>query len=233
MLADEVALGDYRVCAQIDDTRAEQVVAVKRYSLPRLKTDIRLDRVAYQVGDRVAGEVCSSYFFGEPVSRAQVEINLAAFSTYWRPLASVKTRTDGDGRCRFSLRIPAELPGPAQAGHLPLRLDCAVVDTSGHTETMSKLATLSGSALGIDVVPEGGHFVRGLESTAFAIVTGPDGRPTEADVVLAADGQGQSGETDARGSLSSESSQRGRHSPSESGQRPRTARKRRQSARST
>jgi len=177
-LADEVNLGRYRVGAEVGGMRSEQVVTVKRYTLPKLKTEVSTAKPFYLPGETIHGCVKSEYFFGKPVMGASVELNLEVFAVKWTTVASVDGHTGVDGRLEFALPLPSSLPGSSfERGLAHLRLKCTITDTADHSETTSKPIAVSQEPILVDVVPDGGHLVPGLENNLYVLTTYPDGRP--------------------------------------------------------
>ena len=75
-LADEIAEGAYQVECQVGDTSSSLTVDVRKYVLPKFKLDVACDRSYYQPGQKIAGTVQAEYFFGQPVSGGEVEVEL-------------------------------------------------------------------------------------------------------------------------------------------------------------
>src|SRR5262249_45730287 len=72
-LADEVNLGDYHLRAILGDHRAERTVNVKRYVLPKFKTQVTADKSFYLPKEKINTSLQSDYFFGKPVSGGKIE----------------------------------------------------------------------------------------------------------------------------------------------------------------
>jgi len=186
-LANEVNLGRYRVGAEMGGVRSEQVVTVKRYTLPKLKTEVRTSKRFYLPGQTIHGEVTSAYFFGKPVIGGKVELSLEVFAVDWTTVASTEGYADRDGRLQFSLPLPSTLLGSSlDRGAAQLRLRCTITDTADHSETVSRPVAVAKEPILVNVVPDGGHPVPGLRNTMYVLTTYPDGRPARTDVQLRA-----------------------------------------------
>lgn len=186
-LADEVNMGRYRIGAEMEEVRSEQVVTVKRYTLPKLKTEVGTSKPFYLPGETIDGWVTSEYFFGKPVIGGKVELSLDVFAVDWTTVASEEGYADMNGRFRFSLPLPSKLPGSSlESGAAHLRLKYTITDAADHSEITSKPIAVAKEPILVDVVPDGGHLVSGLRNTVYVLTTYPDGRPARAEVKLRA-----------------------------------------------
>src|ERR1700722_4480460 len=74
-LADEVNLGTYHLRAVMGGNTAEIALNVEKYVLPKFKVAIDLadkTKHGYRPGEHVTGSVHANYFFGKPLSNAEV-----------------------------------------------------------------------------------------------------------------------------------------------------------------
>ena len=78
-LADEVNMGDYQIRAILGKEQAQKTVAVKKYVLPKFKTEVKADKKFYMPGETVQLEVQSDYFFGKPVAKGKIKVEASTF----------------------------------------------------------------------------------------------------------------------------------------------------------
>ncbi len=82
-LADEVNMGPYHVRALIGQQRADKTVTVKRYVLPKFKTEIVSDKTFYLPKEKIKLEIQVDYFFGKPVA-GTVEVTASTFDVQFK-----------------------------------------------------------------------------------------------------------------------------------------------------
>src|SRR6185369_13306249 len=83
-LADEVNMGDYRVRVAHGDVTSEKTVAVKRYVLPKFKSDVKSDRSFYLPKETIKGKLQVDYVFGKPVAGGTVEVKASTFDVAFK-----------------------------------------------------------------------------------------------------------------------------------------------------
>ena len=104
-LADEVNLGAWHLRALMGDPQAlsntaEIALDVERYVLPKFKVAVEFTekdgkpRRDYRPGDHVTGTVRANYFFGKPVTDAEVTIKASSMDVTVFEAASSTGRTD-------------------------------------------------------------------------------------------------------------------------------------------
>jgi hypothetical protein len=196
-LADEVNAGDYRLRASLGDHAAEKVVAVKPYVLPKFKVELTADRAYYLPGEVVHAGVRAGYFFGKPLSGAQVRVRAALGGV---TLQTWEGTADQQGYARLKVPLPATLSDKDEAS---LRLTAEVTDTAAHTETAARELPVAAASLQVSLVPEGGHLVPGVENRVHVVAVRPDGSPAQCVVRVrcpqAKDKQVAAVETDTAG----------------------------------
>src|SRR5262249_25121254 len=143
-LADEILEGTYRVECRLGDTTSAIAVDVKRYVLPKFKVAIEVDRPFYQPGESISGSVQADYFFGKPVTNADVRIDFGADSA-GPAVETLAVHTDMQGRAEFSLRIPDALARSQELDGAPIQMKATVVDSAGQSESqmISRVLTTS------------------------------------------------------------------------------------------
>ncbi len=195
-LADEVNLGTYHLRALMGKPDAPSNTAVlafnvDRYVLPKFKVAVDFSsqngkpRRDYRPGDHVTGVLHANYFFGEPVSTANVEIKASTMDVAIAQAASITGTTGKDGSFHFDLKLPAYFAGrPLNNGMAPVLIEATVKDASGHAETRGEPITVSQSSMLVTAVPESGALVPDLENQVYLLASYPDGSPAAADLTV-------------------------------------------------
>jgi hypothetical protein len=195
-LADEVNMGAYHVRAKIgegeeNNNTAEITVNVQRYVLPKFRVAVEFDakegkgKRDYRPGDHVTGTVRADYFFGKPLSNAEVTLKASAMDVELFEAATSVGRTDGSGAYHFDLKLPRFLAGrETNHGAAPVVVEATVKDATDHAETRGEPVTVSESPLVITAIPEGGRLVRGIENEVYVLVSYPDGSPAKANLIV-------------------------------------------------
>lgn len=183
-LAQEITEGRYTIACQVGDTQGKRAVEVRKYTLPKFKIDVELDRPCYQPGQKLRGKVHAAYFFGKPVAGGTVQIDVrdtdrpANRAEQRAELTRLDLRTDGNGDASFECTVFNSLAGRAQeSGRARIFLDLTVSDPAGQKQTRSLARTVTADPLQIEVIPEAGALVWGLPNTVFLYTGYPDGRP--------------------------------------------------------
>jgi uncharacterized protein YfaS (alpha-2-macroglobulin family) len=193
-LADEVNQGDYRIKVVLNEQTTEKVVVVKPYVLPKFKTDLATDRKFYQPKETIKAEVQSDYLFGKPVANGKVTVTASTFDVEFKKFAEKEERTDANGHLKFEVTLPDHFVGqPIAKGNALVRLEVKITDGAGHSETVSRTLPVSDRAIQVNLIPEGGRLIPGLENRVFVAAISPDGTPIvcDVDVWLGAAGEGK------------------------------------------
>jgi hypothetical protein len=184
-LADEVNMGDYHVRAILGEHQADKTVTVKRYVLPKFKTELTADKRFYLPRETVHADLQTDYFFGKPVADAKVKVTASTFDVQFREFQTWEGRTDGAGHAKFEIKLPDYFVGqPLQKGDALVRMEAKVTDTADHTETLSRSYTVSDQPIKVSLIPEGGRLVPGIANRIFVAALYPDGGPAVCDVKL-------------------------------------------------
>jgi hypothetical protein len=193
-LADEINLGNYQietVCERKDAAEpAQKTVVVKKYVLPKFKVEVSTDRDYYLPKETIKGKIQSDYFFGKPVAGGEVEVKASTFDVAFKEFATLRGRTDKDGKWEFELKLPDYFVGqPLQKGDAVVKLDIKLTDTAKHAEKSTKSVPVAATPIRLDAVPEGGRLVAGVENRIYVVATYPDGSPAGATVVMKKQGE--------------------------------------------
>lgn len=177
-LADQVNNGVYTIAAALGDCRSERSVTVKPYTLPRFRIDISTDRSFYLPGQTIRGEVTARYTFGRSVARGVVKVTASEFLDRNRPLAAASGILDEEGRFLFEIPLEESYFGlDIKKGDASLSLTAVITDTVGREEERSIERIVTDQPIRIEMIPESGVLVPGLENDLYIFTSYPDGRP--------------------------------------------------------
>lgn len=188
-LADEIGLGSYwikvRVESKSGEAYAERRFEVQRYAVPKGTVSVALEADRAAPGATLRGSVQATWSSGKPIGGAELGVHLRNANT--PPV--FRGKTDAQGKLAFAIELPRS------GGSLPV---IAVAGVGGG-------ATLGGEAtvripsrtLAVDVVPESGAPVAGVDNRVFVLTSDADGNPVSASVRV--EPGGQSVRTDADG----------------------------------
>jgi len=201
-IAGEVNLGTWKVRATVGETVTEKAVTVDRYSLPKFRLDLALDRPWYLVGGVVKGQVSARYFFGKPVAGGAVKLVLSAYDVEFSDFATLTGTTSGEGLWTFETRLPTYLVGqPLEQGKALVKAAVEVTDTAGQVVAKQVGMLVAQDPLKVVLIPESGVLVPGLENRVFVFVEDPAGQAVQAQVTVKVgeDGPPVGLQTDATG----------------------------------
>ena len=197
-LADQVNRGSYTISAIVGDTTSERTVRVERYRLPKFKVSMDVDKGFYQPGDMVTGHVTAMYTFGEPVSGGNIKLTASEFIERFREFATVEGKTDKEGKFPFEIRLKNNFVGQElRQRDAFVTLGAEVTDTADHTQKTSRTLAVTKRPIRIEVFPESGKLVQGVDNTVYILTAYPDGRPAKTTLILA--GQREKLQTSAAG----------------------------------
>lgn len=178
-LATEVNLGRYALTVASGVQETTRTVEVSRYVLPAFRLATTFDRPFSLPGETVTGCVSATYFFGEPVSGAAVELQPVLEPELNASLPKLTGTADAQGRWRFQVPLPATLSGSAlHQGDARLRFDLRATDAAGRVVAASADAVaVAAERLKLSLFPENGRLVPQLENRVYVTVATPDGVP--------------------------------------------------------
>ncbi len=189
-LADEIAMGTYKLIATLPTGKAEKSVEVKRYVLPKFKVQAATDKRFYLPREVIKGTVDVNYFFGKPVAGGKVKVKAATFDVEFRDFFEQTVDTDAAGHATFEVALPDSFVGqPLEKGDAFVKIEIAATDTADHTETVTRTANVSQNPIHVAVMPESGKLVPGVENLIWVVATYPDGTPAQADVAVTVTGK--------------------------------------------
>lgn len=193
-------LGTYKVEAESGDARATLDVQVQRYVLPKVEVKASLTRAWVEPGERVEGTVDARWFFGLPVKRGKVRIELEPMQESHGPLAVTEVLTDEKGHATFAIEMPTYVPGVEGDASAPIAVKVEVTDSAGQRASKSLQVVVARTPLTVAAVLEGGLWVQASPNRLLVLVARPDGSPASGVRVVAETVRGEpSGTTDAEG----------------------------------
>lgn len=182
-LANEIIEGPYTVSCTIGDTRSEATVEVGPYVLPKFAAKLALDRPFYAPGDRVEATLQTDYFFGKPVAGATVEFVAESEAAGTLRFHEAQVETDESGTATLGFDLPEFFAGREQlSGDASFRLVAIVTDPAGQRNTVAASRLVTTVPVRVEVIPEMGQLVAGVENRVFLFTTTPDGQPLRASV---------------------------------------------------
>ena len=199
-LAHEVNMGTYKVKATVGETVTEKAVTVDRYTLPKFRVDVSLDKAFYVVGDTLKGTLSARYFFGKAVDGGSARITLATFDVEFTDFAEVTGTTSDEGLFEFEVALPTFLVGQdLEQGQAIVRLTAQVLDTAGQSVDKEQGITVAQNSFNIVIIPESGNIVPGIENRFYVFTEDPAGNPISLQVHVGADTQTWAVDTDETG----------------------------------
>ncbi|MFN2143767.1 MAG: MG2 domain-containing protein [Anaerolineales bacterium] len=184
-LASEVSSGNYKISAELAGVTSEKTVTVEHYTLPKYDIQFEMGKAYYQPGERVHGSLHINYFFGKPVDEAEVLLEGYVFDVERLTRVTLQGSTSEDGVFDFEFDLPDYIAGSDLEGGLGrFYLQASVTDQAQHTEIKNTSLPVSGSAIVIEAIPEGGRFRPGIENILYVLTSYPDGSPAETDLSI-------------------------------------------------
>ena len=125
-LGEGVVLGDYSLEVVLEGETHRQTFKVQDYRKPDIDLRVTTDAQAYVRGDTIQVDVEARYFFGEPLSGAEIQLTQFELvenhdnwwtdsgfepesGTIWFPLSSSRSAARTDAQGRATLRVKAQL----------------------------------------------------------------------------------------------------------------------------
>ena len=182
-LAEEIIQGAYRIQCKIGDTESAVTVEVKKYVLPKFKIDADLDRPYYQPGEKAKGTVKVDYFFGKPVTRADVAVEIRSTDVQPTTAKRLNVQTDEKGQAEFEFNVPPWLAGREQSsGDATITVEMSVSDAAGQKQSKMLSRTVTTQPIRVEVIPELGTLVENVPNRVYFFTSYPDGRPAQSRI---------------------------------------------------
>ncbi|MDC0144924.1 MG2 domain-containing protein, partial [Verrucomicrobia bacterium] len=189
ILADQVNTGSYTISAIVGGTTSERIVTVERYKLPKFKIDLSIDKGFYQPGQMVSGTASAQYTFGKPVAGGKIKITASEFIERLRPFEIIEGELDEEGNFPFEFRLGDFVGSELNKGDASVSLQAQVVDLADHKQERNRNVIVTNQPIRIDVFPESGTLVQGVENILYVVTAYPDGRPAKTKLTLGRDRQ--------------------------------------------
>ncbi|MEI8011928.1 MAG: alpha-2-macroglobulin family protein [Candidatus Omnitrophota bacterium] len=176
-------MGEYVVRVSVSDYSAEKKVGVNRYLPAQFKVNLVTDNTYYLPGQKMKGVIHAEYFFDEVVRGAQVKIEVCAIENSRKVLGVMNGVTNKDGVFEFEYQVPSYWMGlPLEKGYGRLFFDVTVDADTGPRESITEPVPVAEEALSIDLIPESGDMVPGVDNIVYVVTAYPDGRAASAVV---------------------------------------------------
>ncbi len=199
-LANEVNSGDYKIAAEMAGISSETTVLVQPYVLPRFKLTAQPEASFYLPGETVRGALNAQYFFGKAVEQGRVVLTGYTFDVQLNQVFQIEGQTDAQGQYAFEFKLPEYLVGGGlEQGTGTFILEAAVTDGAEHTERTQVAIPVARDRILVELVPESGEFVIGVENLVYIMTTTPDGAPVACSLFIQVEGQNYSLKSDAHG----------------------------------
>ncbi len=189
-LSTEPNLGVWKLTAISGDQTTQLDVRVEEYVLPKYEVTAKTAKDWVLANEPVKGTVSAEYSFGKPV-RGRVDIVASRYVGVWEEFAIYAK--DIDGSMSFELPAVGYVSGvPASGGQGNLTLDVTVREKStGYTGTTTRLLTVAGAPLKLQVIPESLAFKPSLPFSFLIVTETPGNEPVDREVSVVVDYLGE------------------------------------------
>ena len=180
-LASEVNFGIWKVKARSEDVESVRDVRVEEYTLPRFSLELEFERDWTLVDQEVQGSVDARYFFGRGVE-GTCYIVARRYVGEWQEYAVIEGELV-DGVLGFILPPVDFVAGtPEGGGQGSITLDIDVVDSTGHTESISEVLAVVEAPAVLSLVSRADTVKPGIPAEVVLAARTPDGAPVAAAV---------------------------------------------------
>lgn len=164
-LASEVNSGEYKISVSTKSTKASKTFKVNPYVVPTFEVSTETTQDTYHLGDKAHITINAKYFFGEPVTNATIKgtINDEEFTGL----------TNENGTFEFEKYI-------VNAGKYDLKAE--IVDTSNYLIETSKTFYATNNLFEVEIIPENGNIIKGIENKIYVITKRIDGTPIKTHI---------------------------------------------------
>lgn len=168
-LGDEVNSGTYKITVSNKSQEFSKEFKVNPYITPKFEAEILTDKENYIVGEDAQITISSKYFFGEPVAQANIKGKIND--------EEVVGITNNEGNFVTTYNVK-------ETGKLKLNFE--VTDTSNYAVETSKTVVCGTNIFEIEILPEYGNIVSGIDNTIYIITKTAGGKPvkTYSDISL-------------------------------------------------
>ncbi|MFH2010089.1 MAG: MG2 domain-containing protein [bacterium] len=173
---------------------SQATVKVFRYRLPTFSVKILADRTYYRPGAKLHATLEARYLHGKPVPGARVTVTAKThgrllegppgrryrriYEMESQTFATVRGRTDKQGRLRISATIPRRFaPRILLGGGAQVHMSAQVSEPGGSRRNKIVRLPVSRHDVLIAALPEAGKLVPGLPQRLYLVAAHPDGTP--------------------------------------------------------
>src|SRR5262249_20860217 len=111
-----------------------------------------------------------------------------------------RVNTDAEGKSTFEFVLPAHLAGrPQDQGDARLTLTAILEDSAGQSAGKTASRIVTNNDVHVEVIPEAGPIVPGLDNLIYLYVSTPDGQPLQANVQVTYGNDRREAKTNALG----------------------------------
>jgi uncharacterized protein YfaS (alpha-2-macroglobulin family) len=201
-LGDEPPLGRYYINTRFGEQQFTSYFDVEEYRKPEYEVAVTTHKDYYLAGDVMVFDVTGRYYFGEPVSRADVGYTIFRRAKYyygWRPyryswyydydeyydyygweyVAEGEGRLDEDGHFRGTLAVEPEL-----SYNYEYRVDAVMTDASRREVTGSVTVPVWRAGLALNIDQDKYFYEPGDAAVLTFQGRDPLGRPYPADILF-------------------------------------------------
>lgn len=185
-LASLVNLGNYTISALIGGEKAaEKTVTVERYVLPKFDIAVSFDKGFYMPGDTVKAKLSSNYFYGKPVSKGALHVEVKTTDVSENTIQIIDATLSENGEYSFNADLPYYLTGSAlDQGAASVKFEITVTDTADHAQSVVKSVKVVQDPINIALVPAAGKILPGVGQRMYLILTDPLGSPVASTAKL-------------------------------------------------
>lgn len=184
-LATELNQGEFQLECTVGDTTSNRTVKVERYTLPKFKVTLDLNKPFYAPGEKVSGTIDAQYFFGEAVAKGEVKLDVRAADGFSSPVHDEIIALDDAGKAAFNFELPAEMFGrPQDGGAARVQVFATVTDTAQQTYTTMASRLVTADPIQLEVIPEAGALVQGIANRVYVHASYADGQPAEVSLKI-------------------------------------------------
>lgn len=159
-LASEVNSGSYKIVVGTDSKESSKIFKVNPYITPQFEVEVKTDKDTYLINEKATVTIVAKYFFGEPVANATVSGNIGDIE--------INGITNSNGE--FNTEYEVKKVGKTN-------INVSVVDNSNYLIESSKTIIGSTDIFEIEVLPEFGRLVKGIDNDIYIFTKLATGEP--------------------------------------------------------
>jgi hypothetical protein len=195
-LTDEPMLGTWNLETEVEGTVTRQPLKVEEYRKPEYEVTVQTPESAYVQGETISVTVEAAYYFGQPVSGADVVLGVypAYLDDYYNeeqgtrfgyPILTLEGRTDEQGRWTLVVPTADILPDQDQEGRALLALEATVTDDAGQPVSSYQTIVVQHTSQGLALLLERHGHSPGEEIAVTAQVRDRRGEPVPGAELIA------------------------------------------------